>query len=569
MVAPGLGHGPKRFCFEDPKVPYPLIKKRAGSGTVRDPDPLSRGRSPAGRVTIIWGPFMFHRSQSIIALSIVAFVGGCGTSLQDIGRKIGIHGEKPSDHPEGDRGDINESLLALTAQSVSGDASAKAYEHCSQILSQGMFNTRKVGNDEVAIAKQRGFLCSHTEQSLSDFLYRYMADKSTRASNNSANAKFGMDLVEESLPVGFKFDASSQDRNSSSRDYTKEDAKSHASSFIAKYCSGSDQSSHVEKTYDMMEQIVDPGVVSAWQSCITKDQGGFFCHAEESDDQILVTLKWDPSDLARTVLPAVKLNWQTMDNLELASRDLPGHMGAGTGLPVTFRRKDETRPAALQVVAMDSGNNVNFACSRAIPAVRKGSRIEHKNCGVSLYNEGVIETRKGRGPQCGVELYKVARTAACGVEAWRKGSDMNCPGSTPPKRYYRNAESTCGGQIQESTLACIQPSHIRTGSMRIEKSWCTKMELQKTCVAGVCASAHVPVVRNRETVSYACEEPGRPQTCEAERFGAGTYKSCRHASNGVELYAECNHKDFGEIRERRPQFGVEKYNSCFVYFDER
>ncbi len=514
-------------------------------------------------------PVMFHRNQRLIALSIVAAISGCGTSLQDIGRKVGIHGDKASDRKEADRGIANESMLALTAQSVSSDASAKAYEHCSQILAQGVFNTKKVGNEEVAIANQRGFLWSHSEQTLSDFLYQYMADKSTRATNNSNNIKLGMDLVEESLPIGFKFDASSQNGNSNSRDYTKEDAKAHASSLIVKYCSESDRSSHIAKTYGMMEQIVDPGVVTAWQACITKDQGGFFCHAQETDDQILVTLKWDPSDLARTVLPAVKLNWQTTDNLELASRELPGHLGAGTGLPVTFRRKDETKPAALQVVAGDSGNNVNFACSRSIAAVRKGSRIEHKNCGVSLYNEGVIETKKGRGPQCGAELFKVARTAACGVESWRKGSDMNCPGSEPAKRYYRNTESTCGGHIDEASLSCMNPSHVRIGQMRMEKSWCTKMELQKTCVAGVCVSAHIPVVRDRETAIYACEQPGRPQTCEAERFGAGTYKSCRHESNGVELFAECNHKDFGEIRERRPQFGVEKYNSCFVYFDER
>lgn len=523
---------------------------------------------------------MSHRCQSFrviarlvgVTLCVTTMSGalsGCGNTLSDFGRKVGIGGRKSPDRGVEPNGYINESLLALTAQSVSSDASAKAYDHCAQILEKGLFNTRKVGNDEVRIANQRAYFCSQTEQQLSDYFHSYMANKSNQGSNSSANAKFGMDLVEESLPVGFKAEGSTQNGSTNVREYTADDAKAHASRFHAEYCSAADQSGHVAKTYDMMEQIADQGVVAAWQACITKDQGGFFCHAEESDDQIMVTLKWDPSDLARTLLPSVKLNWQTTDNLELASLDLPDHMGAGTGLPVTFRRKNEDRPAALQVVASDAGHNVNFACSRSIPAVRKGSKIEHPHCGVALYKEGVIETKKGRGPQCGIELNNLARTAACGVESWRNGSDMNCPGSIPARRYYRDTESNCGGHIDESRLECIQPSHSHVGSMRKSESWCTKMELQKTCVAGICASMHIPVVKNRESGTYACEEPGRPQSCDAERFGAGTYKPCRHESHGVELYSECPHKDFGEIKERRPEFGVEKHNSCFVYFDER
>lgn len=464
---------------------------------------------------------------------------------------------------------LNESLLALTAQSVGSDASVQAYDHCSQILAKGVFNSRTVANQEVATAKQRRFLCSQSESSLSDFLYGYMSEKSNRSSNSAASANIGLDMVEESLPVGFKAGGSSQNGDSQAREYTKEDAKAHASNFRTMYCSAGDQSNHVEKTYDMMEQIADQNILSAWQSCITKNQGGFFCHAQESGDQILVTLKWDPSDLARTVLPTVSLNWQTTDNLELASRALPAQIGAGTGLPVTFKRKNEDKVSALQVVASDGAGRVNFTCSRSIPAIRKGSVIEHPRCGVALYQEGVVELKKGRGPQCGVEKYGEARTAACGVETWASGSDLECPGARPARTYRHSVETTCGGEVVDYMLKCREDSHKRVSTYSTTSNWCSKMELQKKCVGGVCVSAHVPVVRDRLTASFVCEQPGIPATCVAERFGVATYKQCRHESHGVELYGECPHKDFGEIKERRPAFGVERYNSCFVYFDER
>jgi len=492
-------------------------------------------------------------------------VTGCGDSLRDIGRHVGLEKRRQSEAPVR----VDESLLALTAQSVSSDVSAKAYDHCSQVLGKGVFNTRKIENDEIATARQRRFMCSQTEESLADFLYGYMSEKGKRTSSSSASANIGIDMVEESIPVGLKAGGSSQNGNAQSREYSKEDARAHASNFKSMYCSDSDQSNRIEKTYDMMEQIADENIISAWQSCITKNQGGFFCHAQETKDQILVTMKWDPSDLARNVLPSVKLDWQTMDNLVSVSRALPTQLGAGTGLAVTFRRKDEDKASALQVIASDDTNKVNFACSRSIPAVRKGSMIEHPRCGVALYREGVVETVKGRGPQCGVERYSEARTAACGVETWSTGSDLNCPGSRPAQTYKQSVESNCGGKISEETLTCREGTHKRVSPYSVSTSLCSKMELQKKCVRGVCVSAHVPVVRDRETATFECEMPGIPASCAAERFGVDSYKLCRHESHGVEMYGQCSHKGFGEIKERLPKFGVERYNSCFVYFDER
>jgi hypothetical protein len=495
-------------------------------------------------------------------LALVACSGAAG----DFARTIGLGPAKKFERQAPDP--IDPSLMALTAQSVTSDASNKAYDHCSQILAKGVFNSRHVEDDYQATAKQRRFLCSQSEESLEDLFFNYMSDKSNRASAASGKASAGLELVVDSLPVGFQVGGEGQSSGSSASEYTRETAKAHASNFKNQHCSESDESNEVEKTYDMLEQIADENIINAWRTCISKNQGGFFCHAEENDGHVLLNLKWEPSDLARSVLPVVKLNWLTTDNLELVSRELPGHLGAGSGTPVAFRRHDDERVSALQVAATDESGQVSFSCSRKIPAVRRGSMIEDRRCGVALYREGIVEVKKGRGPQCGIQLYNLARTPVCGVERYTRGPDMSCPGSTAAHQYRKEFETSCGGDIESYHTECTSPGD-RLLDINTSSSTCMGKDTIRSCVGGLCKKIEVPALKSRRSGYALCEKPAVAGECELPKFGVADYSSCRHESHGVELYSECTHRDFGEIKERRSQFGVEKYNSCFVYFDER
>lgn len=505
-------------------------------------------------------------SRVLVMVPALVALGGCGGAAGEFARTIGLAPAKKQPRQATDT--VDPSLLALTAQSVTSDASHKAYDHCSQILAKGVFNSRHVEDDYQASAKQRRFLCSQTEQSLEDLFFNYMSDKSNRASSASGKGSAGMDLVVDSLPVGFKVAGEGQSSGTSASEYTRETARAHASNFKSQHCSESDESNQVEKTYDLLEQIADENIVSAWRACISKNQGGFFCHAEENDGHVLLNLKWEPSDLAREVLPVVKLNWQTMDNLELVSRELPAQLGAGSGAPVAFRRRDDGRISALQVAATDASGQVSFACSRKVSAVRRGSMIEDRRCGVALYREGVVEVLKGRGPQCGVQLFNSARTPACGVERYSQGADMSCAGSQAAHQYKVEFETSCGGAIESYHTQCASPGD-RQLEVNASGSMCMSREKVRRCIGGICREIEVPAMKTRHSGHALCEKPAMPGVCEMPQFGVAEYKSCRHESNGVELYSECTHKDFGEIKERRVQFGVEKYNSCFVYFDER
>lgn len=486
---------------------------------------------------------------------LISALNGCGVD-SFLGSPSGTKPETKKEKPETDDTKSQDQLLALAGQSVGQDVSQSAYQQCSQILAGGVFNSRKVSDDETAEARYRRYLCSSSDLELEDYLYQYMTDDSNSSANNSSSGGLGIKAVVESVPVEFSANSGNQSGSSQARKYSREDAKAHAKRFRSMFCSEEDQSSRVDKTYDMMELIADKNIIDAWKECITKKQGGFFCHAQESHDDIQLNLGWDPSDLARTVLPSVELEWITTSNLIKLSDNLPPKLGTGSGIPVLFRRQDEDKPSSLQVVARDSSGKVNFSCSRSIPPKRKGSVIEHPKCGVELYREGVVALVKGRGQQCGVERYAEARSRHCGVERYAVGSDLDCPGSIKRITYRMNHQSTCGGKLKPIHFACKNTGDSRLGG---EYKWTS------SCSGGV----HGPLVGTRQHITFMCTTPGIPASCRDERFGVETYNSCRHPDHGVDLYAECPHRDFGEIKERRPEFGVEQYKSCFVYFDER
>lgn len=492
----------------------------------------------------------FIATLLVVGLPAVA-LHGCGAE-----NLFKLAGGSSKDKVQKESSREQEQLLALAGQSVGQDVSQTAYQQCSQILANGVFNTRKISNDEQAEARYRRYLCSSVDSDLENHLYQYMTDDSSASANRNSSGGVGIKAIVDSLPVEFSANSANQSGNSQARKYTREDAKKHAQRFRSMFCSEEDQSSRVDKTYDMMELIADNNIVDAWRDCITQKQGGFFCHAEEAHDDIQLNLGWDPSDLARTVLPSVDLEWLTTSNLVQLSQNLPGQLGTGSGIPVMFRREDDDKPSSLQVVARDPSGKVNFSCSRSIPPKRKGSVIEHPKCGVELYNEGVVSVANGRGKQCGVEKYAEARSPKCGVELYAQGSDLNCPGSLPAKAYRRAQQSTCGGSLKPVHFTCTNPGDIKVSG---DYRWTS------SCSGGV----NGPLVGTRKHVSFVCKTSGTPASCRDQRFGVETYKACRHPDHGVDLYAECPHRDFGEIKERRPEFGVERYRSCFVYFDER
>ena len=88
----------------------------------------------------------------------------------------------------------------FAAQSVSGEASSEVNAACSQILTNGIFNTNSVDKSDLAQAQDRRQMCSQSEQWLQDYIYSAMSDESDRSSARGSGTKFGFDLIEKSLP---------------------------------------------------------------------------------------------------------------------------------------------------------------------------------------------------------------------------------------------------------------------------------------------------------------------------------------------------------------------------------
>lgn len=157
-------------------------------------------------------------------------------------------------------------------------------------------------------------------------------------------------------------------------------------------------------------------------------------------------------------------------------------------------------------------------------------------CGVESYASKA-------DPACGVALYREDRSAACGVQAYNARADMSCPGSITEHRYDATVGyDSCNSKNPGEPAGC-NGGYVDEGIG----------DTTRSCRVGR------PQDGNWETFVVArarhCHRPQYAATCRKPEFGVEAYNSCRHANHGVERYNTC----------ALPQFGVATYKACSFY----
>jgi hypothetical protein len=123
----------------------------------------------------------------------------------------------------------------------------------------------------------------------------------------------------------------------------------------------------------------------------------------------------------------------------------------------------------------------------------------------------------GRGPSCGVELYRSAATPACGVLAFNTGQG-----------------EVCGcDEYKQQRCRCCAPEGLGPGRCRSRHHGC---DYYNRCVDSSFGVASYHTCRNEAhgvELYKECEIDRTPNTCQNEAFGS-VFSSCRAAAHGLE-----------------------------------
>lgn len=287
--------------------------------------------------------------------------------------------------------------------------------------------------------------------------------------------------------------------DTSSNEYSDDFARSDASVVRRVFCSNRSAESFKASASESFKSIVSPITLEKFNACVRAKSYGLYCDAALSGDEILVTVRWEPTDLVRDVLPVVALDWGAASGFQ-AKGELPKVLGIGSGYSVGFKRDNESSGKVIGVTGHDRGHNFNFSCrvdldkKLTTATWRKTRRAE---CGIEL-------ARSGEGIECGVKSYKALRSAVCGVESYKLARSRACG----VERY--NEKHDCDICGQSGVFGgCNKCAHISFGVAAYRE----------------CSDQSHGVLQYTQ--------------CEHPTHGAETYHSCRHPSFGVELYREC------------------------------
>jgi hypothetical protein len=472
---------------------------------------------------------------------------------KDLEQKAAPNGDETGS--EADKADpprvyTKEELIHLAGSRT--DAKA-AYEHCRDVLAQGIYNRSSDSLSSSAVFALKQEYCQLQEGEFIDKVAKYLEQRDSSSSGRAGSGQLGLDYMTK---LGLDISAS-QSRTDAR---TSEEIKAEASEAVRKWrsqnCGSRDEDSKNTFVHTVLSENIDKDVIAAWQSCVAKENNGFFCASKETDGLINISVRWLPNDIQKKLLPIVKLEVTGQFNTKMVTATAPTSLGTDSEKIFAFRKEDPNLASVVNFQAADKGDQVSFACSLVVPKLVKAEMKESDVCGVAFYNTG-------RGKECGVELYNEradtacgvreyneARSPACGVELYNAKADLSCAGSLAahqqtvetfaPAKGFDAADPSCPTDYQaaEGIRRFYEDNDSRFGPRRYIA--------KKTLL---------------------CARPEKLETCRRPEFGVEQHNLCRSSSHGVAAYNACRLPAFGvqTYHEcRNPAFGVGKYNSCLV-----
>lgn len=283
-------------------------------------------------------------------------------------------------------------------------------------------------------------------------------------------------------------------------------ARSDAQQIRRLLCNNEHNESFATRAVESFKRVASSVTLEKYNACIRARSYGLRCDVTSTEDHVAASIRWEPTELVRSYLPRVALDWSGLVNLS-SKQSLPKFLGIGSGLSVALVRNNKTTDSIFGVSAFDASGHFSFACNTALKRIDSTARRmvlkRDASCGVELYKEqadqlcGVERYNDTRSEACGVELHKELRSPACGIE-----------------RYNSRHDCAVCGQVG---------------------------------IVGGCRQCEHPMFG---IASY--------HSCRHINHGAEIFASCQHPQHGVGQYKLC----------RKPEFGVELYKECLVEASE-
>ncbi len=334
-------------------------------------------------------------------------------------------------------------------------------------------------------------VCSLDDMQMANLL------KESRHSNRTSN--HNMSLLADTLTQHGKIKGDLRYNDSNVNEYSDDFAKQDALIIRKVYCAERSAESFKATASESFKSIVSPLTLEKFNACVRAKSYGLYCDASVSGDKVIMTVKWEPIDLVRDILPAVALDWGAASNFQ-ATAELPKVLGIGSGYTVSFTKHDSRSGNVVGVSAHDRGRNFNFSCRLDLEKRKPFTpwvKTRRPECGVEL-------AKSGEGIECGAKSYKRLRSAVCGVESFKVARSRACG----VERYKSRHDCDLCGQ---SNLfgGCNKCAHVSFG---------------------------VDEYRECSDLSHGV---ALYSECEHPTHGPETFYSCRHVNFGVELYREC------------------------------
>jgi len=349
-------------------------------------------------------------------------------------------------------------------------------------------------SSESELHKMQALICSLDESQMTHML------KESHKRKGSRTNEFGL-IFDVLTEVG---------KNKLDLNYNHTDTQSyddHLAVFDAReirraFCDNKSAESFRSRVVESFKSVASEITLDKYNACVRSRSYGLRCDAIAKNDLVSAVVRWEPTELVRSYLPRVALDWSGLVNLS-AKDPLPKVLGIGSGISVSLVKNNKNTESVLGVTASDASGQFSFACNMAVPVsetnVKPYLLKRDPSCGVELFREQAA-------PECGVESYQLVRSEACGVELHKEQRSLACG----IERY--NARHDCDICGQAGPFGgCKQCEHPAFG-----------------------------------VAAY--------RSCRHKDHGAELYSECRHERHGVAQYRTC----------RRQEFGVERYKECLI-----
>ena len=433
--------------------------------------------------------FFGRKTADFIVFSmILGLTTGCGSEVKPSRRQTHIYGELAAVN------DISSNPLAVAAVAAQTESeNGRAPGACLDLLmAEGKDIFVQVENATDA-DKARDVLCAQSEDNIVHLLRESHAQRGARSS------QFGLmiDTLSQFGKNGGNLNYNTASSHEYSGDLVTEDARSIRTSM----CADQSAESFRKTAISSFKNIASAVTLDKFNACVAARSYGLRCRVMSNGDQIMASIRWEPSEIVRGFLPTVGLKVDGLANMATTS-EIPKTLGIGSGINVTLEWLDSAKDGIFSAVASDRSGQFAFNCQTPMSRSYPKKRGRFSQCGVESYNmgNGVVCGAKtyvlSRSPNCGPEIFSAARRVECGVESYNQRHDCDVCGQ----------DGAFGG--------CRQ-----------------------------CSSPLFGVAQYKE--------------CRREQFGVERYAECRNISHGVEEYSSCRHESFGVERFKECETDVQ------------